>query len=174
MLSIKKEIARILQRQLQDMSVEEIENSIEIPTDSSMGDYAFPCFRLAKALRKPPHVIAGELASSIGDNELFARTEAVKAYVNMFIDGQWLARITLEDVCGAGDDFDVDLAARALADELGELLLAMGHRMGRREPAREAVGLGAGGAGREGGQGCCRQAFQGSGHFGSPCCRYAG
>ncbi|MDD3537347.1 MAG: arginine--tRNA ligase [Eubacteriales bacterium] len=105
MLSIKKEIARILQRQLQDMSVEEIENSIEIPTDSSMGDYAFPCFRLAKALRKPPHVIAGELASSIGDNELFARTEAVKAYVNMFIDGQWLARITLEDVCGAGDDF---------------------------------------------------------------------
>ncbi|HCU07867.1 MAG TPA: arginine--tRNA ligase [Clostridiales bacterium] len=105
MLSIKKEIARILQQKLPDMSLEELENFIEIPSDSSLGDYAFPCFRLAKQLRKPPHVIAGELASAIGGNELFARAEAVKAYVNMFIDGQWLARITLEDVCSAGDDF---------------------------------------------------------------------
>ena len=105
MLSIKKEIARILQQKLPDMSVEEIEASIEIPADSSLGDYAFPCFRLAKNLRKPPHVIAGELASAIGGNELFARTEAVKAYVNMFIDGQWLSRITLEAVCNTGDAF---------------------------------------------------------------------
>ena len=105
MLSIKKEIAGILQRELPDMSVEEIEASIEIPSDSSLGDYAFPCFRLAKTLRRPPHVIAGELAGAIGNNELFARTEAVNAYVNMFIDGKWLARITLNDVCAGGDDF---------------------------------------------------------------------
>lgn len=105
MFSIKKEIAGILQRQLPDMSAEEIEASIEIPSDSSLGDYAFPCFRLAKTLRRPPHVIAGELAGAIGNNELFARTEAVNAYVNMFIDGKWLARITLNDVCAGGDDF---------------------------------------------------------------------
>ena len=105
MLNIKKEIARILQEQLPDMSREEIEASIETPSDSSLGDYAFPCFRLARTLRKAPPVIAGDLAAAVAGNRLFSKAEAVNAYVNLFIEGQQLARITLEEVRVAGDDF---------------------------------------------------------------------
>ncbi len=105
MLNIKKEIAGILQAQLPDMSAQEIEAAIETPSDSSLGDYAFPCFRLAKTLRKAPNLIAKELASAVADNALFSKAEAVNAYVNLFIDGARLARITLEEVWGAGDDF---------------------------------------------------------------------
>jgi len=105
MLSIKKEIARILQQHIADWQEEEIESLIEIPQDVALGDYAFPCFRLAKTLRKAPNAIALELASAVNGNELFVKVEAVNAYVNLFIDGAYLANIVLDAVCKEGSDF---------------------------------------------------------------------
>ena len=58
---------------------------IEIPTDRSMGDYAFPCFRLAKQLRKAPQIIAAELADDMGDSALIESSIAVNAYVNFML-----------------------------------------------------------------------------------------
>ena len=65
---------------------EEIKAMIEIPTDESKGDYAFPCFRLAKALRKAPQQIAAEIAERTAGNEAFETVENVNAYVNFFIN----------------------------------------------------------------------------------------
>ena len=58
MVNFKEEIAKLIAKQVSDLSTEEIQSMIEVPQDSKMGDYAFPCFKLAKTLRKAPPLIA--------------------------------------------------------------------------------------------------------------------
>ncbi|MEE1200144.1 MAG: arginine--tRNA ligase [Christensenellales bacterium] len=67
------------------LSVEEIAAALEVPPDTAMGDYAFPCFRLSKALRKPPMAISDALAAGIRA-EYLGKVESVKGYLNFFID----------------------------------------------------------------------------------------
>ncbi|MBR4150341.1 MAG: arginine--tRNA ligase [Firmicutes bacterium] len=105
MKNIKQEIAELLAAHIEGLSAEEIFDLIEIPTDSSMGDYAFPCFRLAKLLRKAPPVIAAELAGKIEGGSLFAKVQPVNAYLNMFIDRSFLAGMTLDAVCAEKQDY---------------------------------------------------------------------
>ena len=102
MKNIKQEIAQLLAQQVSSLTPEEIEKLIEIPADEKMGDYAFPCFRLAKAMRKAPQMIAADIAAAIGNNPLFEKVEQVNAYVNMFLDKQEFARVTLDAVCEQG------------------------------------------------------------------------
>ena len=58
----------------------------EQPEDGAVGDLALPCFRLAKALRKSPAVIAADLAETIVLPDGVARAEAVNGYLNFFVD----------------------------------------------------------------------------------------
>ncbi|MBQ2146948.1 MAG: arginine--tRNA ligase, partial [Firmicutes bacterium] len=102
MRNVKQEIAELLAAQVESLTAEEIEKLIEIPADNKMGDYAFPCFRLAKVMRKAPQMIAADIAAAIGGNALFEKVEQVNAYVNMFIDKAEFARVTLEAVCEQG------------------------------------------------------------------------
>lgn len=60
MISFKKIIAEKIAKASQ-LDAKEIESYIEIPPNKDMGDYAFPCFKLAKSLRKAPPAIATEL-----------------------------------------------------------------------------------------------------------------
>ena len=53
----REEIGKIIGGQLEGISEEEVLELIEIPQDSNMGDYAFPCFRLAKIMKKSPSKI---------------------------------------------------------------------------------------------------------------------
>ena len=102
MRNVKKEIAELLAAQVESLTAEDIEKLIEIPADPKMGDYAFPCFRLAKVMRKAPQMIAADIAKAIEPNALFEKVEQVNAYVNMFIDKQEFARLTLSAVCEQG------------------------------------------------------------------------
>lgn len=105
MRNIKQEIAEILKKHVESMTAQEIEATLESPADSSLGDYAFPCFKLAREMRKAPQMIAKDIADAIKGEELFSNAENVNAYVNMFIDGKTLAAITLSDVAERKDDF---------------------------------------------------------------------
>ncbi len=58
---------------IEGLTAEEIEDMIEIPTDTRMGDYAFPCFKLAKVLRKAPPMIAQGIAEKLQDVEIFEK-----------------------------------------------------------------------------------------------------
>ena len=88
----------------------ELLSYIEIPPDSSMGDYAFPCFRLAKSMRKAPPAIAAELAGSIGHIDGIASMEAKGGYLNFFADKTAFVRDTLNKVLAQGDSYgDSDL-----------------------------------------------------------------
>ena len=57
MTDFKQLIADSIYDESLGLSSDEIRDMIEIPADESMGDYAFPCFRLAKTLRKAPDAV---------------------------------------------------------------------------------------------------------------------
>ena len=105
MRNIKNEIAKILAEKIEGFSIEEIQSMIEIPQDTSMGDYAFPCFKLAKLLHKAPPLITADIAEQIKDNPLFSGVQSVNAYVNMFINKAEFTKLTLEGVKEGGNRF---------------------------------------------------------------------
>lgn len=105
MINLKEEIAKLISEQVADLSFDEIKNMIETPQDSKMGDYAFPCFRLAKVLRKAPPLIAKGIAEAIADNDIFEKVEQVNAYVNMFISKEEFVEEVIEEVMEQGDDY---------------------------------------------------------------------
>ena len=61
----KKEIAELLSGMIDGLETGDIESMIEIPPESKLGDYAFPCFKLAKTMRKAPNLIAQELVEKL-------------------------------------------------------------------------------------------------------------
>ncbi len=70
-----------------------------------MGDLAFPCFPLAKQMRKAPNIIAQELASSIPAGDLIDKVEANGGYVNFHVKYEGLAQSVLEDVLAMKDGY---------------------------------------------------------------------
>lgn len=105
MIDFKREIAEVLATAVEGLTAEEIREIIEIPGDAKMGDYAFPCFRLAKTMRKAPQMIAASVAEAISQNPMFSRVEQVNAYVNMFMNrGEFIGH-TVAAVAEEKDDF---------------------------------------------------------------------
>ena len=105
MINLKEEIAKLISEQVADLSLDEVKNMIETPQDSKMGDYAFPCFKLAKILRKAPPLIAKGIAEAIAENDIFEKVEQVNAYVNMFISKEEFVEEVVEEVMERGDDY---------------------------------------------------------------------
>jgi arginyl-tRNA synthetase len=64
----------------------ELQQAIEVPPSVQLGDYAFPCFALAKILRKAPQAIAAELAAAFQPTALVKEARASGPYVNFFVD----------------------------------------------------------------------------------------
>ena len=64
------------------MTAEQIGDMLETPPNPAMGDFALPCFKLAKTFRKAPPAIAAELARNLGEIEGFSRIETAGGYLN--------------------------------------------------------------------------------------------
>ena len=62
---MKEQLIDILAENIQELEKEEIVSALEIPKKSDMGDFAFPCFKLAKIYRKAPNMIAEDLTKQI-------------------------------------------------------------------------------------------------------------
>lgn len=76
----------------------EIEETIALPPNSDMGDYALPCFKFAKILRKSPAAIAEQLAGEIACDRILTEITAVNGYLNFKIDKIGLTRATLAEI----------------------------------------------------------------------------
>ena len=105
MIDFKKEIAEIIAKNLEGLTEDEIRTMIEIPQEQSMGDYAFPCFRLAKTMRKAPNLIAAELAEKLQGEQLFSEVSPVNAYVNMFVSREEMMKSTVSEVLEEKENF---------------------------------------------------------------------
>lgn len=105
MINYKELIAEAISAAVENLSKEEIEGMLEIPTDEKMGDFAFPCFRLAKELRKAPPMIAKNIAEKLAENKMFAKVEPVNAYVNIFISREGFLYDVLKEVISSQENF---------------------------------------------------------------------
>ncbi len=81
-----------------ELSAQEIADMLETPPNPELGDFAFPCFRLAKTLRKAPPLIASELAESLVPPAGVRGIKAVGPYVNFTLDRSSLASAVLSRV----------------------------------------------------------------------------
>ena len=99
----KRKVAEVIREQL-DINLSIIEGLIEIPPREDMGDYAFPCFQLAKDFRKSPEIIAKELSKNLRKSD-FKNVQNLGAYVNFFIDKSELIKSTLEKVLLEGNNY---------------------------------------------------------------------
>ena len=89
------------------LTAAEIAAGLEIPPDTAMGDYAFPCFKLSKALRKSPMMISDALAGAISADYL-SKVESVKGYLNFFIDRATYAEKVISAVNEQGAAYGSD------------------------------------------------------------------
>jgi len=105
MVNFKEEIAKLIAAEVTDLELAEIQSMIEVPQDSKMGDYAFPCFKLAKVMRKAPPLIAKGIAEKIAENTMFEKVEQVNAYVNMFISKEALVKDVVDAVMAEGAEY---------------------------------------------------------------------
>ncbi len=79
---------------------EDLSGLLEVPPDPQMGDYAFPCFKLSRSLRKAPPVIAQSLEAAFDAPET-ARAECAGGYLNFFLNRGNFAQSTLKAVLDA-------------------------------------------------------------------------
>ncbi|WP_455539547.1 arginine--tRNA ligase [Terrisporobacter sp.] len=98
MKDFKIAIANCLKEKIEDLTVEEILALIEVPPNKEMGDFAFPCFKLAKIFRKAPNMIAADLAESIEAKGEIAKVIPLGGYVNFFINKSQLAESVIKEV----------------------------------------------------------------------------
>ena len=79
-----------------NLDTETVSNLIEIPPKADMGDYAFPCFQLAKTLRKAPPMIAADIAEAIGESDIIDKLEVKGAYLNFFLKKEIFVKSMIE------------------------------------------------------------------------------
>lgn len=118
---IAKEISKIV-----NIQEKELETYIEVPKDSSNGDYAFPCFRLAKELKKAPPIIAEDIKEKLKiEGETIEKVEVVGGYLNFYINQKLLTKEVLTEISkkeeygksdiGKGKNIVIDYSAPNIA-----------------------------------------------------------
>jgi len=115
---MKQIITNLLQKKLK-IKKQEIENLIEIPPNSEMGDYAFPCFVLSKKLKQNPNKIAESFAQEIKLPKEIEKIESKGPYINFFLNKKILAENTISKILNQGNkfgSFDIGKGEKALIE----------------------------------------------------------
>ena len=98
MIDFKKTIAKAI-AEVVNIDEKELETYIEIPKDANNGDYAFPCFKLAKELKKAPPMIANDIKNNIKiDEEIIEKVEVAGGYLNFYIQQSLIVKDVLEEI----------------------------------------------------------------------------
>ncbi|MGG4398267.1 arginine--tRNA ligase [Paenibacillus thiaminolyticus] len=125
---LKHDAAELLQPFVQ-LPIEELLRSLELPPKPELGDYAYPCFPLAKQRRQAPHQIAAEIATQVNEQGRDGvRAEAAGGYVNLFFDPAAQAPKLLDRMLqpdygrlqtGAGKRVVIDMSSPNIAKPFG-------------------------------------------------------
>ncbi len=104
MIDFKKIIGEKIAKAI-EMKASEITSYIEIPPNTDMGDYAFPCFKLAKELKKAPPLIANEIKEKLELDENIEKVEIIGGYLNFYINKLALTKNVLVEIDKAGNNY---------------------------------------------------------------------
>lgn len=105
MADFKKLISESIKSAIEDLTLEEITALIEVPPNKEMGDYAFPCFKLAKIFRKAPNAIAEDLAGKIQPTDDINKIINLGGYVNFFVNKESLAKKVINQVLSEKENY---------------------------------------------------------------------
>lgn len=97
MKEIKKNIAGKIAEYLGKEENEIFEN-IEVPKESTMGDFAYPCFKLSKELRKSPVMIAEDIKENVIFEDSIEKVEVVSGYLNFFVNNEKVVKDIMEEI----------------------------------------------------------------------------
>lgn len=92
------------------LNIDEIEESevyslIVTPPDTSLGDYAVPCFKFAKIMRKSPAIIAEELAANFKTDEVITKVIAVNGYLNFTVNRAAFTKSVVGEILLKGEGY---------------------------------------------------------------------
>ena len=110
MQTIKKQIAEAVLCGVRginpaaELTAEDVALMLEYPPDASMGDLAFPCFKLSRTLRRSPVQIASTLAETLSD-ACIGHVEAVTGYLNITLSNDYLAANVVPQILREGDRY---------------------------------------------------------------------
>ena len=95
-MDYKKHVAKKIN--IEGVSEQEIYDLIALPPNTDMGDYALPCFKFAKLLRKSPVMIAEELKNTVATDDVISEVSAVNGYLNFKINKNGFVKATLDKI----------------------------------------------------------------------------
>ncbi len=104
-MDYKQKAAELFSNVTDTLSVDEVLEIIEIPPNSKLGDFAIPCFKLSKALRKSPKVIAEDIVNKIEMGDLFERIVNEGPYINFFVNKTHMTQEVLGTVFQQKDKY---------------------------------------------------------------------
>lgn len=93
---MKNKIGELIFNNVEGLSLDDILELIEIPPKPDMGDFAFPCFRLAKTMKKAPQLIAEDIRSAIGDVPFLDDIKVAGAYINFYVNKETFVKSMIE------------------------------------------------------------------------------
>src|SRR3989344_5624784 len=97
-MDFKEEVLKLLKK--------EVKNPVlEVPPSKELGDYAFPCFSIAKEYNKSPNEIAKELVAKLKPNKYINKILVIGPYINFFINKDILTGITIKNILEKKDSF---------------------------------------------------------------------
>lgn len=102
----EKELAKALA--VEGLSEQDVENALETPKDTSLGDVCLPCFKFARTMRLAPPMIANKLLPYVQSLDFVQKVEVVGGYLNVFFDRDTVAKMSLsvakDENVGASDE----------------------------------------------------------------------
>ena len=103
-MDYKSNIADVLAA-ITNLKSDEIHKMIEVPQQGKMGDFALPCFKLSKLLRKAPDKIADDLKEKFPKSDYIAEIQSLNGYLNFFVNKANYAKQTLDEIIKGGDKY---------------------------------------------------------------------
>ena len=98
MVDFKEIIAKKI-GEISNIDSKNIYDFIETPPNKEMGDYAFPCFKLAKELKKAPQIIANDLKEQlVFENNEITKIDIAGGYLNFYVNEQMLISTVLKEI----------------------------------------------------------------------------
>ena len=129
MIDLKEKIADKISKAV-NLDLQTLKTYIEVPKDVKNGDYSFPCFRLAKELKKSPQIIATEIKEKLEqkgeiDKDFIYKIDIVGGYLNFYINPEVFAKEVINQIdiqedygssnIGKGKNIVVDYSAPNIA-----------------------------------------------------------
>ena len=103
-MNYKYEIAKKINK-ITNVDTENITDYVEVPPNPEMGDFAFPCFKLEKDIKKATPVIANEIKHTIVLDDIISKVEVVGGYINFFINKKSFVKSVLDEALGKGEEY---------------------------------------------------------------------